>query len=53
MKKEKWSGVKIDPKRIKEYKRMKRAEILTEVVLFGVFALFLIALAAFLLEVTR
>lgn len=53
MKQQKWSGVKADRKRIKEYRHEKIAEILAEIFLFGAFVLFLAAIAAFLLEITR
>lgn len=53
MKRQKWSGVKIDRKRLKQIQHEKYAEILAEIFLFGAFVLFVAAILAFLLEAIR
>lgn len=53
MKKEKWSGVRIDPEHIKKAKHEKMVEIKAEILMFTIFLIFAAMIIAFLLEITR
>ncbi|MEE0870122.1 MAG: hypothetical protein U0L52_01935 [Bacteroidaceae bacterium] len=53
MKKEKWSGVRIDPEHIKKVKHEKMVEIKAEILMFTIFLIFAAMIIAFLLEITR
>jgi hypothetical protein len=53
MKKEKWSGVKLDREHLKKARKEKAIDIGAEILMFTLFLIFCAMLIAFILEIAR